>query len=153
MLQCNTVTTQVMKIAYVNKQLPFGATDAFILPEVADHRAHGWDVWFAPLQDGPVLHDQALLNYTIAAPVLSLGIAGAALAETLRHPVRVARLFTRMLGAPTLALAVRNLAVFPKALWLGRRLKRDGFEHVRPTFEAHLAHAKMVQSALAKGSL
>ncbi|WJS99313.1 glycosyltransferase family 4 protein [Novosphingobium humi] len=139
----------MMKVAYVNKQIPFGTTDAFILPEVADHRAHGWDVWFAPLVDGPVLHDRGLLDYTIGAPVLSFGILTAALAETLAHPARTLHLLRQMLRARSLNLKLRNLYVFPKGLWLGRRLRRDGFDHVHIHFAAAPATMGVVAAHVA----
>jgi colanic acid/amylovoran biosynthesis glycosyltransferase len=130
------MTPNPMKIAYITKQLPFGVSEAFILPEVADHRAQGWDVWFVPLARGAMLHDPALLANTMAMPVLSPQILCAALAELIQHPRRTARLCGRMLRARSLRLALRNLAVFPKGLWLGRRLKKDGFQHIHIHFAA-----------------
>jgi glycosyltransferase involved in cell wall biosynthesis len=125
-----------MKLAYVTKQLPFGATEAFILPEVAEHRAHGWDVWFVPLAKGPLLHDPASLPYTLAAPVLSAAIVWSAAIECLAHPLRTLGLARRLLNAPSAALALRNLAVLPKGLWLGRRLRAQHFEHIHAHFAA-----------------
>lgn len=125
-----------MKIAYVTKQLPFGMSEAFILPEMADHRAQGWDVWLAPLARGAMLHDSGLLTHTIDAPLLSRAILTAALAEFFQHPGRTIWLATHMLRARSIKLMLRNLAVFPKGLWLGRRLKHDGFQHVHIHFAA-----------------
>lgn len=138
-----------MKLAYLNKQLPFGATDSFILPEVADHRAHGWDVWFVPVEDGPVLHDASLLDYTIGAPVVSVAILAAALGELVRHPLRTLALARRMLGAPSAGLALRNLAVLPKGLWLGRRLRREGFDHVHIHYAAAPATMGVIAAQVA----
>jgi glycosyltransferase involved in cell wall biosynthesis len=138
-----------MKIAYVTKQLPFGVSEAFILAEVADHAAHGWEVWFAPLARGAMVHDRTLLAQTIAAPLWSPAILCAALAELLQHPRRTARLGMRMLRARSARLALRNLAVFPKGLWLGRRLKRDRFDHVHIHFAAAPATLGVVAAQVA----
>jgi glycosyltransferase involved in cell wall biosynthesis len=138
-----------MKIAYITKQLPFGVSEAFILAEVADHAAHGWEVWLAPLSRGPLIHDRALLAKTIAAPLWSPAILGAALAELLRHPWRTTRLGTRLLRARSMRLALRNLAVFPKALWLGRRLRRHAFDHVHIHFAAAPATMGVVAAHIA----
>jgi colanic acid/amylovoran biosynthesis glycosyltransferase len=138
-----------MKIAYVTKQLPFGFSEAFILPEVADHRAQGWEVWFAPLDRGPMVHDPGLLAQTIEAPLSSPAIVGAALAELLRHPARTFWLALRMLRTRSVRLAMRNMAVFPKGLWLGRRLKRDGFQHVHIHFAAAPATMGVVAARVA----
>jgi len=125
-----------MKIAYITKQMPFGLSEAFILPEVADHRARGWDVWYAPLAGGAMLHDPSLLLHTLAAPLFSLAILGAGLTELLQHPLRTMRLGGRLLLVRSPRLALRNLAVLPKGLWLGRRLRHDGFQHVHIHFAA-----------------
>jgi glycosyltransferase involved in cell wall biosynthesis len=138
-----------MKIAYITKQLPFGVSEAFILAEVADHAAHGWEVWLAPLSRGPMIHDRALLAQTIAAPLLSPAILRAALAELLQHPWRTARLGTRMLRARSIRLALRNLAVLPKGLWLGRRLRRQAFDHVHIHFAAAPATMGVVAAQVA----
>jgi glycosyltransferase involved in cell wall biosynthesis len=138
-----------MKIAYITKQLPFGVSEAFILAEVADHAAHGWEVWWAPLSRGPMIHDRALLAQTIAAPLWSPAILGAALAEALQHPWRTARLGTRLLRARSVRLALRNLAVFPKGLWLGRRLHRHAFDHIHIHFAAAPATMGVVAAQVA----
>ena len=138
-----------MKIAYVTKQLPFGVSEAFILPEVADHRPHGWAVWFAPLAGGTMVHDPGLLSQTIAAPLCSPAILLAALAELLAHPRRTAALGTRMVRTRSIGLALRNLAVFPKGLWLGRRLKHEGFQHVHIHFAAAPATLGVVAAQVA----
>jgi glycosyltransferase involved in cell wall biosynthesis len=129
--------------------MPFGVSEAFILPEVADHRAHGWEVWYAPLSRGVMVHDPALLSQTIAAPVLSPAILGAAAAELLQHPWRTIRMGACMLGVRDFRLALRNLAVFPKGLWLGRRLKRDGFQHIHIHFAAAPATMGVVAARIA----
>jgi colanic acid/amylovoran biosynthesis glycosyltransferase len=119
-----------MKIAYLSKEMPFGATEAFILPEVADHLAAGWDVWLVPLSRASMVHGQHLLDRTLAAPVVSAGVLGGALAEAARRPWRALTTLLTVLRAPSPALAIRNVAVFPKGLWLARQLRRRGFDHV-----------------------
>lgn len=139
-----------MKIAYVTKQLPFGFSEAFILPEVADHRSTpGWEVWFAPLARGTLVHDAALLEQTIVASVCSPAIIWGALAELFGHPRRTASLALHMLRARSVRLALRNLAVLPKGLWLGRRLQRDGYAHVHIHFAAAPATMGVVAAQVA----
>lgn len=141
--------SNAMKMAYVTKQLPFGISEAFILPEVADHRAQGWEVWFAPLAQGAMVHDPALLTHSIAAPVFSLAILGAAMIELFQHPRRTLRLGARMLLARSPRLVLRNLAVLPKGLWLGRRMRRDGFAHVHIHFAAAPATMGVIAARVA----
>jgi colanic acid/amylovoran biosynthesis glycosyltransferase len=138
-----------MKIAYITKQLPFGVSEAFILPEVAEHRAQGWDVWFVPLAIAPMWHDAALLEHTIVARTISSPILGAALCEMLRHPWPSLGLLARMLRARSPRLVLRNLAVFPKGLWLGRKLRRSGFDHIHIHFAAAPATMGVVAAHVA----
>ena len=138
-----------MKIAYVTKQAPYGVSEAFILPEVADHRAHGWDVWFLPVAGGEMLHDPALLPQTLSGRLISPAILGGALVEFLLHPMRTTVLFSCMLRTQTPRLALRNLAVLPKGLWLGRRLKREGFQHIHIHFAAAPATLGVVAAYVA----
>lgn len=119
-----------MKIAYLSKEMPFGATEAFILPEVNSHLDAGWDVWMVPLARAEMVHGRHLLDRTLAAPVLSPAVVAGAAAEALRRPLRALGLLGRVVRAPTTRLMLRNLAVFPKGLWLSRQLRRHRFDHV-----------------------
>jgi len=119
-----------MKLLYVTKQLPYGETEAFILPEVASHRAAGWEVWLAPAQLGRLVHDEAakLESATLRAGLVSPAVLLAFIAEFLRDPLRV--LGWGAIAARSGRLALRNLAVWPKGVWLGRQIRRLGIDHV-----------------------
>jgi len=138
-----------VKIAYLSKEMPFGSTEAFILPEVNSHLAAGWDVWMVPLSRAEMVHGRHLLERTLDAPLLSAGIMAAALAEALRRPIRAAALLARVARAPTATLAVRNLAVFPKGLWLGRQLRRHRFDHLHIHWIAAPASMGVVAAQMA----
>lgn len=120
------------KLLYVTKQLPFGLTEAFILPEIASHLRAGWDVWLAPLQGGDLQHVQArpLLDRTLAAGLASPKVLANLLWTLLFRPRWVWRSVTVALQSRSWMLRLKNLAVAPKALWLARRLEREGFDHV-----------------------
>ncbi len=138
-----------MKIAYLSKEMPFGATEAFILPEVSSHLAAGWDVWLVPLSRAEMVHGRHLLDRSLDAPLLSPGIVTAALAEAVRRPIRALGLLARVVRAPSAALAVRNLAVFPKGLWLSRQLRRHKFDHVHIHWIAAPASMGVVAARMA----
>lgn len=138
-----------MKIAYLSKEMPFGATEAFILPEVNSHLAAGWDVWLVPLARAEMVHGRHLLERSLDAPLLSAGIIAGALAEAVRRPVRALGLLARVARAPSAALAVRNLAVFPKGLWLARQLRRQRFDHVHIHWIAAPASMGVVAARMA----
>ncbi len=106
-------------------------------------------MWFAPLARGAMLHDPALLAHTIAAPVFSPALLAGALAELIQHPFRTARLAGRMLLARSPRLALRNLAVLPKGLWLGRQLRHGDFGHVHIHFAAAPATMGVIAARVA----
>lgn len=140
-----------MRLLYVTKALPFGATEAFILPEVADHAAHGWEVWLAPLSRGELKHAEArdLLSRTLDQPLVSPVVLAGCLRGVLRAPGRAAGLLWRVLRARTPVLALRNLAVFPKAVWLSEEVRRHRFEHVHIHWAAAPATLGAVAAELA----
>lgn len=140
-----------MRLLYVTKALPYGATEAFILPEVEDHAAHGWEVWLAPLSRGELKHAEgrALLERTLDQPLVSLAVALGFLRGVLRAPLRAAALLVRVLRVPTPALALRNLAVFPKAVWLAGEVRRHRFDHVHIHWAAAPATLGAVAAELA----
>ena len=119
-----------MRLLYVTKQLPYGETEAFILPEVASHRAAGWQVWLAPTQLGALVHEEAaaLEPATLRAPLLSPAVLAGFAAEALRNPLKV--LNWGLVAAGSGRLALRNLAVWPKGVWLGRQARRLGIDHI-----------------------
>lgn len=119
-----------MKIIYVTKQLPYAETEAFILPEIASHDARGWEVWLAPTQSGPLVHDECkrLLSRTLYSWLLAPNVLLAFLMELFANPGRTLAWGVRAAGSGR--LAIRNLAVWPKGVWLGRQARLLGVEHI-----------------------
>jgi glycosyltransferase involved in cell wall biosynthesis len=138
-----------MKLLYVAKQLPFGETEAFILPEIASHQAAGWDVWLAPTQSGALVHEAAakLLPRTIHAGLLSPKVLAGFAAELARAPATVLR--WGWIAARSGALSVKNLAVWPKGVWLGRRVRELGIDHLHLHWASVPATMGMIAAAVA----
>jgi colanic acid/amylovoran biosynthesis glycosyltransferase len=138
-----------MKLLYVTKLLPYGETEAFILPEVASHTAAGWDVWLAPTQTGRVVHAQAerLMARTIRSPLVSPAVLAGFLAELARRPAKV--LGWGLTAARSGRLALKNLAVWPKGVWLGREARRRGFDHIHVHWASVPATLGMIAADIA----
>lgn len=145
-----TDTAVARKVAYLSKEMPFGATEAFILPEVADHMAAGWDVWLVPLSKAEMVHGRHLLERSLVAPVLSAGILLGAAKAFVRRPAAALGMLATVMRAPSLSLTVRNLAVFPKGLWLSTELRRRGFDHVHIHWIAAPATMGVVAARMAE---
>jgi colanic acid/amylovoran biosynthesis glycosyltransferase len=138
-----------MRLLYVTKQLPYGETEAFILPEVASHRAAGWQVWLAPTQLGPLVHEEAaaLEAATLRAPLLSARVLAGFVAEALRSPLKVLR--WGLVAAGSGRLAPRNLAVWPKGVWLGREVRRLRIDHIHVHWASVPATMGMIAADIA----
>jgi colanic acid/amylovoran biosynthesis glycosyltransferase len=138
-----------MRLLYVTKQLPYGETEAFILPEVASHRAAGWQVWLAPTQLGPMVHEEAaaLQPATLRAPLLSARVLAGFAAEALRRPLKVLR--WGLVAAGSGRLAPRNLAVWPKGVWLGREVRRRRIDHIHVHWASVPATMGMIAADIA----
>jgi glycosyltransferase involved in cell wall biosynthesis len=134
-----------VKIAYVSK----GAHETFMLPEIADHLAAGWDVRLFPLSQVDLIHRRHLADRSFNTPLLSAQVLGFAFLELVRQPARVGCLFIRMLRARSPGLIFKNVALFPKALWLARVLRREAIEHVHIHFIAAPATIAAVAAKLA----
>lgn len=119
-----------MKVLYVTKQLPFAETEAFILPEIASHAAQGWDVWLSPTQSGPLVHEDGkrLLSRTLYAWLLAPRVLLSFIAGVATQPAKTLGWGIRAAGSGK--LAIRNLAVWPKGVWLGRQAKQLGIDHI-----------------------
>ena len=115
-----------------------------MLPEIAALERLGHEVWVVPMYPrGEVLHEDAEphLARTLSVPLLSAEIAGEAARELPAAPGRALWLLARTAAARP-RIAVKNVAVYPKGLWLARRIRELGAEHVH-------AHWASVSATLA----
>jgi glycosyltransferase involved in cell wall biosynthesis len=135
----------------VTVALPFSGEETFIVPEILEHQRQGHRVTVIPLQPrGPVIHEDArlLIGSTIARGLLSMSVVGYALVETVRAPalvLRSARLLAASRSAPVL---LKNLAVFPKGLWLARVARHRGVDHIHAHFASTPATVALVASVV-----
>ena len=115
-----------------------------MLPEIAALERLGHEVWVVPMYPrGELLHEDAEphLARTLSEPLLSAEIAGEAARELPAAPGRALSLLARTAAARP-RIAVKNVAVYPKGLWLARRIRELGAEHVH-------AHWASVSATLA----
>jgi glycosyltransferase involved in cell wall biosynthesis len=142
----------LVKILYVTKQVPFGGTEAFLFPEIESHLAAGWDVRVAPVQLGPLVHARgmALLKRTLQSGLLSGAVLGGFLKETLTRPKAVLSSLALVVRRRPSVLMIKNLAVFPKGVWLGRACRDLGIEHIHAHWIAVPATMAMIAGRIAQ---
>lgn len=143
------------KIAYIMSRFPH-LPETFILREMIALEELGWDVRPYPLivQNQSVVHSEALdwIKRTHRLPWISWEILVANLRQFLRTPNRylltLGRIFLENLSSPKFLL--RAIAIFPKAILMGERMKNEGIMHVHAHYATHPALAAWIIHQMAE---
>ncbi len=112
-----------MKLLYITVSMPLAHGEAFLIPEAHELIRQGCAVRIVPrdVAGGVVNADaEGLRSACILRRLWSPRILAAALAEALRHPLRAAKVLAMLVGSRNCRTRLRNLAVYPKGLWLAR---------------------------------
>jgi colanic acid/amylovoran biosynthesis glycosyltransferase len=133
----------------VTAALPAGAVEAFLLPELRTLAALGHEVVLVPVRpQGNVVHADGHAFRAHLAPLFSPRISIAALTAFARAPRAAVRVLASVIrDSRSLGVMLKNLAVFPKALWLAEVARTEGADHVHACFAstpatlAYVAHA------------
>ena len=118
------------RLLYLTSSFPYGVNDLFFEPEVRELVRQGVDVRPVPIRPRGALTAADAESLSLRRPLFDLGIATAALAETLRAPVAVGRSFALLFRSPAPNVLLRNLVAFPKALWIARLARSWGADHI-----------------------
>lgn len=136
-----------MHLVYVTAAMPFGVDEAFIVPEILELQKRGHQVTVIPLRPcRSVFHEDARALTTISQPLLSLSVVGGALAEIMRVPTRALRSALLLKTSRNVRVLGKNLAVFPKGLWLAKVAKRENVDHIHAHFASTSATVALVAS-------
>ena len=139
-------------IVYVTASLPFGAVEAFIIPELHALRRRGLELAIVPVRpQGPIVHEDAatLAPVTRAERVVSWRIARHAALELVASPRRCARALARLVTPTRPRITLKNLVIFPKALWLARFLREYEVGHVHAHWGSTSASIAMAAAEVA----
>ena len=140
-----------MRILYATSSLPYGAGEAFVIPEVAALGRRGHELTIVPVHGrGPVLHEDArdLLDSCLERSLLSVAIIRGAARQLARRPGRSLRAFRLLLGSRSPRILLKNLAVLPKGLWLGLEAERRGIDHIHAHWGATSSTLALIASRL-----
>jgi colanic acid/amylovoran biosynthesis glycosyltransferase len=140
-----------MKVVYVTSSLPFGPGEPFLYPEIEALRSLGVDLRIVPLYPrGPVVHPEArnVLALVTAEPLFSRRILLSALRVFLRFPKRSLQALVNLL-TPNPRHLLKNLIIYPKALWLAELAMSWRADHIHAHWAATTASMAMVASAVA----
>lgn len=123
-----------MKLAYITASFPFGIGETFLIPEIASlSRAINGSVIVIPLHPrGPRRSDWQPPRSNVRVleeKLFSLSVLHEAGKTICHSPLRSLAALKRILRPPG-RHAVKNLAVFAKAMWLAQQIKLLGIEHL-----------------------
>ena len=138
-----------MRLIYVTAGFPTGSGEAFFAAEVEALRDLGHDVRIVPIRGRKqVVHDdaQALVRFAVVRPLLDATIAWTALTEVARRPGPVVAALGVVLRARSMRVALKNLAVAPKALWLAALARSLRAEHIHAHWAGTTASAALIAS-------
>jgi len=140
-----------LRLVYITVSLPYGPGETFFIPEITELLRKGCDLLIVPRSPrGAVVNRDAagLEHISLRRPILSPGILAAAACEVLRHPLRCLRACGLLLHSRNAVTLLKNLLVYPKALWLGRLARAQGVDHIHAQWASTTATMAMVASEL-----
>jgi colanic acid/amylovoran biosynthesis glycosyltransferase len=119
-----------MRIIYVTACMPFGATETFIIDEL-NELLSTHEVLIVPRSPGkPGPHCVNLIAYSKGEALLSPQVLKSAVARFARMPWQVLNSTRCVLRTHSLIMALRNVAVLPKALWLAEVASEWKADHI-----------------------
>lgn len=140
-----------MRLLYVTASMPFGSGEAFFIPEVHELLRQGHEVLIVPRSPGQGVENrdaEALVTTSLRLPLLSPRIVGRAILQSLTHPLASLRSLMLLFQSRNLTTLVKNLAVFPKGLWLAHLAKQWHADHIHVQWGLTTATMTMVASRI-----
>ncbi|MEJ2648326.1 MAG: hypothetical protein P8016_07975 [Sedimentisphaerales bacterium] len=113
------------KIVYITVKTPFGFQESFILTEMLALRNNGADILIIPRDTlkERLSHKkaEALIPCAIALPLINRAMVCTFIKYLVYKPISLIKLVNEVaFKAPTVKIALKNLAVLPKALYLAQ---------------------------------
>ena len=136
-----------MRLVYVTVSMPFGSGEAFFIDEVKELLRQGHQLLIvqrSPERELVNRDAEGLENISLRRPLLSPGILAGAALVFLTHPLATFRALMLVAGSNGLLPLLKNLVVFPKALWLGRLATQWKAEHIHAQWGLTTATMAMV---------
>lgn len=134
------------RLLFLASSFPYGKNDVFFGPEVRELVRQGADVRAVPLRPRGVVTTPDAEAATLRRPLLDPTIALAALRELLRSPRAVAGALALVVRQSRPAVLPKNLAAFPKALWIARLARTWPADHIHAHWAGPPSTAALVAS-------
>jgi colanic acid/amylovoran biosynthesis glycosyltransferase len=137
------------RVIYITVKTPLGSSEEFIIPEMVELVRCKQDLLIVPRSpSGPKIQHadaQELQPFCVCQPLLSWVILRAAIQELAKNYIKCLRLILRILvRSGTVLHLLKNLTVFPKALWLARLAREWGADHLHAHWSQSTATMAMI---------
>ena len=136
------------RLLYLASSFPYGKNDTFFAPEVRELVRQGVDILVVPVRPRGDLTTADAEPLALRRPLLDAVIARAALVEILRSPRAVAAGLALLFRSPSPPVLLRNLAAFPKALWVANVARSWPADHIHAHWAGPPSTVALVASRL-----
>lgn len=140
-----------MKIIYITSRLPYGTGEAFIIPEIEQLVRMGHDIVVVPLVGhGKVIHVDVkpILKYFKLKQNLAPSLLWTALSVGLRNILTCLSFLFLICRLKNPVRSIKNLAVFPKSLWIADVAQRWNADHIHAHWSATPSTVAMIASTI-----
>lgn len=142
-----------IRLAVFTSQAPWAKYESFVLTEICELQHRVEAILVVPARpEAALFHGelaQQVGRYAIRVPVVSPAILLCAIAALLRSPGLVMRAFVEVIkNSSRLPVLIKNLVVFPKAVYVARLIRRFGADHIHANWAAVPATMAFVVSRL-----
>ena len=138
-----------MRIIYITACLPNGTDEAFIVPEILELKRLGHEVLVVPRSPrGPVVHGKDVVACACREPLFSLKILRAVSRMALASPAKIAVAVRSAAAGRSVWVALKNLAIVPKAIWLADVAVRWKADHIHCHWAGTTATMTLLASRL-----
>ena len=137
------------KLGYIVSRFPH-LPETFILREMVELERQGWSISLYPLisQEQTVIHRDALewVRREKKAGFFEPQVWRANAKALLRSPGLYLKTWAQMVryNLASFNLLVRALVLFPKAVWMGDQMQREGIRHIHAHYATHPALAAWI---------
>jgi colanic acid/amylovoran biosynthesis glycosyltransferase len=137
-----------MRILYVTACMPFGTAEAFLTDELRELLARH-EVLIVPRSPGKGgQNGGSLVSHAKREGLLSFQVITTALSVFASMPGKTVASAACLLRSQSLAVAYRNLAVLPKALWLAKAARAWKADHIHCHWAGTTATMALIASRL-----
>jgi glycosyltransferase involved in cell wall biosynthesis len=132
--------------------MPYGYGEQFLIPETIEllKQAQIKIIPRSPLNYFVNADAEKLRDITVVEPLLSFKIISTAVYEILRNPINSLRVLGKLLLNRNLKVLFKNLAVFPKSLWLSKIAQQWGATHIHAHWASTTSTMAMVAGIVAR---